>query len=231
MYKCEFCSTEIKHSVLSGFNGVLFSKRTCTIYDNPKDFIRAGEKGHYGIGFLLICKDCYKPAQDNFKIKLSEFIRNIEEPIRIKKAAEEALRKSEAEKYKKLHEKLAEEKLHKQEEKLHKEVEERIRILNLPKLINCPDCEKEISRRAVVCPHCGAPNSEPAGASIHHIDGATPPSTPRSTADIPKCPTCHSLYVEKISLASKAGNVALVGVFAIGKISKTFKCNSCGYQW
>ena len=27
-----------------------------------------------------------------------------------------------------------------------------------PKIINCPDCNKEMSARAANCPHCGAPN-------------------------------------------------------------------------
>lgn len=49
--------------------------------------------------------------------------------------------------------------------------------------------------------------------------------------NVPKCPTCGSIEVEKISLKSKIGAGLLVGVFALGKISKTFKCNNCKYQW
>ncbi len=49
--------------------------------------------------------------------------------------------------------------------------------------------------------------------------------------NVPKCPTCSSTKVEKISLKSKVGAGLLVGVFALGKISKTFKCNNCGYKW
>lgn len=48
---------------------------------------------------------------------------------------------------------------------------------------------------------------------------------------VPKCPTCSSIDVEKISFKSKVGAGLLVGVFALGRISKTFKCNSCGYKW
>lgn len=47
----------------------------------------------------------------------------------------------------------------------------------------------------------------------------------------PKCPVCHSPSIEKISLGNKVGSVALVGVLAIGHISKTFKCKSCGYKF
>jgi len=46
-----------------------------------------------------------------------------------------------------------------------------------------------------------------------------------------KCPTCGSKNVEKISKASKAKSALLFGVFAAGKMSKTFKCNNCDYTW
>jgi predicted RNA-binding Zn-ribbon protein involved in translation (DUF1610 family) len=84
-----------------------------------------------------------------------------------------------------------------------------------PKLIDCPDCGKAVSRRAASCPNCGCP-----------INTGAPPKM-----NIPKCPTCGSTNVEKISLMSKAGKVALVGVFAISRVGKSFKCNNCGHQW
>lgn len=46
-----------------------------------------------------------------------------------------------------------------------------------------------------------------------------------------KCPTCNSTVVKKISGGNKVGAVALFGVFSLGHISKTFKCESCGYKW
>lgn len=94
------------------------------------------------------------------------------------------------------------------------------------KLINCPDCGKEVSRRTASCPNCGCPigADTPISEPIVH-------SYPATDLNIPKCPTCQSTNVAKISLANKAGKVALVGVFAIGKVSKTFKCNACGYEW
>ena len=52
-----------------------------------------------------------------------------------------------------------------------------------------------------------------------------------AVGNVPRCPTCGSTSVEKISTASKVGAAALIGVFALGKISKTFKCKNCGYQW
>lgn len=42
-----------------------------------------------------------------------------------------------------------------------------------------------------------------------------------------ECPYCHSKNTKKISGLSKAGSVALWGVFAIGKVSKQWYCNDC----
>lgn len=36
---------------------------------------------------------------------------------------------------------------------------------------------------------------------------------------------------KKISGLSKAGLVALWGVFAAGRTSKIWHCNECGYEW
>lgn len=43
----------------------------------------------------------------------------------------------------------------------------------------------------------------------------------------PKCPYCNSTNTKKITGMSKAGSVALFGVFAMGKISKEWHCNNC----
>ena len=42
-----------------------------------------------------------------------------------------------------------------------------------------------------------------------------------------KCPYCQSTNTKKISTMSKAGSVALFGVFAMGKVSKQWHCNNC----
>lgn len=46
-----------------------------------------------------------------------------------------------------------------------------------------------------------------------------------------KCPTCHAQTVSKIKTGSKVASAATVGVFAVGKISKTFTCRNCGFTW
>lgn len=48
------------------------------------------------------------------------------------------------------------------------------------------------------------------------------PTTPTIT-----CPYCKSTDCKKISGLSKAGSVALWGIFALGKTTKQFHCNNC----
>lgn len=50
-------------------------------------------------------------------------------------------------------------------------------------------------------------------------------------SSIPHCPTCGSTNLKKISGLSKAGSVALWGIFAAGRTSKTWHCNNCKAEW
>lgn len=49
-------------------------------------------------------------------------------------------------------------------------------------------------------------------------------------ANVPKCPTCQSTNLKKITVTSKAMNTAIFGLFGT-KRHKTFHCNNCGYEW
>ena len=46
----------------------------------------------------------------------------------------------------------------------------------------------------------------------------------------PRCPTCGSTNIEKISTTSKITGGFLFGVFS-SNVRKTFKCKNCGYRW
>lgn len=48
--------------------------------------------------------------------------------------------------------------------------------------------------------------------------------------NIPKCPTCGSTNLKKISATSKAVNTIAFGLLGT-KRHKTFHCNNCGYTW
>lgn len=46
----------------------------------------------------------------------------------------------------------------------------------------------------------------------------------------PKCPTCSSTNIKKVSGTSKVISVAMFGLLS-QKVKKTFHCNNCGYEW
>ena len=48
--------------------------------------------------------------------------------------------------------------------------------------------------------------------------------------NIPKCPTCGSTNIQKISVTSKVVGASLFGLFSKNATSQ-FKCNNCGYKW
>ena len=48
--------------------------------------------------------------------------------------------------------------------------------------------------------------------------------------NIPKCPTCGSTNIEKISTTKKAIGFVAVGVFS-SNFGKTMHCKQCGYKW
>ena len=54
--------------------------------------------------------------------------------------------------------------------------------------------------------------------------------SPQISKSTPKCPTCGSTDIRKISTTSKAVSAGLFGIFS-PKIRKQFHCNSCKYEW
>lgn len=54
--------------------------------------------------------------------------------------------------------------------------------------------------------------------------------SPKPSPSKPKCPTCSSTNVSKISTTSKAVSVGLWGIFS-QKVKRQFKCGNCGYEW
>lgn len=49
-------------------------------------------------------------------------------------------------------------------------------------------------------------------------------------SNTPKCPTCGSANLKRISASTKIASVELFGLLST-KRSKTFHCNNCGYEW
>lgn len=47
---------------------------------------------------------------------------------------------------------------------------------------------------------------------------------------VPKCPTCQSTNIRRMSELERGASILVFGIFS-KKINKTFKCNNCGYTW
>jgi hypothetical protein len=95
-------------------------------------------------------------------------------------------------------------------------------------LITCPDCLNPVSKRASSCPKCGCPV-----ADLIAQGKAEPQAMQGNSASIPKCPTCGSSAIEKISTGNKLAYVAGVGILApaFKKVRSQFECKKCGYKW
>ncbi len=57
-----------------------------------------------------------------------------------------------------------------------------------------------------------------------------PSSGGYSSQNQPKCPTCQSTNVTKITSTKKAIGFAAVGIFS-SNFGKTMECKNCGYKW
>ncbi len=63
---------------------------------------------------------------------------------------------------------------------------------------------------------------------VQNVVAPTP--EPVIKTSVPRCPTCGSTNISKISLTSKAVGGAMFGIFS-SNIRNTYKCNVCGYKW
>lgn len=100
-------------------------------------------------------------------------------------------------------------------------------------MLKCPNCGQVYNDgNTYYCLRCNVKlqsinnvkeikNSELTDASSRVI-GTINPSVPTIT-----CPYCQSTDCKKISGLSKAGSVALWGIFALGKTTKQWHCNNC----
>ena len=66
--------------------------------------------------------------------------------------------------------------------------------------------------------------------SLTHQADIYEKNTQKNIKNIPKCPTCQSADIKRISGLSKAIDVAMWGVLS-RKIHKQWRCNNCGSEW
>lgn len=93
----------------------------------------------------------------------------------------------------------------------------------LPEEIVCHKCDGINSFSADVCKYCGVKLKK----DDYYIQDEEEPIQ----ECIPKCLTCGSTDLTRISIAHKVGKIALFGVFGMGDNGKTWKCNNCGVKW
>ena len=78
-------------------------------------------------------------------------------------------------------------------------------------------------------PSSNRPTS-PSQYSTTYTRDNTPAKVWSAPQNVPKCPTCGSTNIHKISTASKAGSVALWGIFS-RKVHKQWHCDNCKSEW
>ena len=104
----------------------------------------------------------------------------------------------------------------------------------IEKTVTCPYCEydtdltyKEIQNLGfkVPCKRCGrdVSVSSPQEEQIWEKQKAEQSNTP-------KCPTCGSTNIEKISMGKKVMGGAMFGLFS-SNVRNTMHCKKCGYKW
>lgn len=103
----------------------------------------------------------------------------------------------------------------------------------------CPDCnclegtlEENKNLIAVRCKHCGKQVIvlEKHTTVDHRTKSVENQQVNSISESAPKCPTCGSTNIKKISSTAKVTNTVLFGIFG-NKRKKQFHCESCGYEW
>lgn len=98
-------------------------------------------------------------------------------------------------------------------------------------LINCPECGKEISDKAVSCPHCGNPMNQPVNK---------PTTAAPKNEDLMKCPKCYSTQLTSNQKGFSGGKAVAgailtggIGLLAgtIGSSKVIITCLRCGHKF
>ena len=77
----------------------------------------------------------------------------------------------------------------------------------------------------IICKLSDDDNTKKDQKTTYEASNTKPASNPK-----PKCPTCGSTHVEKISTLNRAVSIGIAGL-ASDKIGKQFQCKNFGYKW
>lgn len=102
-------------------------------------------------------------------------------------------------------------------------------------IINSPDFspavrERVLERKAWDEAECAKKEAESQKKLEEYRKQRAKEKAYEATHPKPKCPTCGSTNIEKISTLNRAVSIGMVGL-ASDKIGKQFCCKNCGYKW
>lgn len=106
---------------------------------------------------------------------------------------------------------------------------------SMPKVKKCKNCKRKYPKIFIKCPKCNqqliklSTENKQLDKQVNEIKKEIQKYQEKQS-NIPKCPTCGSTNVEKISTTKKAIGFVAVGVFS-SNFGKTMHCKQCGYKW
>lgn len=105
----------------------------------------------------------------------------------------------------------------------------------LPKTKRCPKCKRKYPKLFIKCSKCNvqliklSTENKRLDKQVEEIRKQTQESH-SSQQNIPKCPTCGSTNVKRITTANRAVSVLTLGILS-GKIGKNYECLDCKAKW
>jgi hypothetical protein len=75
------------------------------------------------------------------------------------------------------------------------------------------------------------PYNEQGWEEIWNVFSAKEPVQWTNKPDVPTCPHCKCINILRITGGDKFVSALAVGVFALGKMTKSFECINCRYRW
>ena len=106
---------------------------------------------------------------------------------------------------------------------------------SMPKVKKCKNCKRKYPKIFIKCPKCNqqliklSTENKQLDKQVNEIKKEIQ-EYQENQSNIPKCPTCGSTNVEKISTTKKAVGFVAVGIFS-SNFGKTMCCKQCGYKW
>ena len=106
---------------------------------------------------------------------------------------------------------------------------------SMPKVKKCKNCKRKYPKIFIKCPKCNqqliklSTENKQLGKQVNEIKKETQEHQEQQS-NIPKCPTCGSTNICKISTGKKALGFITVGIFS-SNFGKTMECKQCGYKW